>query len=148
MVMVALPLSLIGGVLGVYLTGATLSVASLVGFITLCGIASRNEIMRVSHYLHLVEVEGQPFGLDLILRGSAERMVPVMMTALTALLALLPLALAAGEPGKEILHPVAVVIMCGLLVSTLLDTLVTPILFYLFGERALQIRKAKSDDIP
>lgn len=146
MVMAALPLSLIGGVLGVYLTGATLSVASLVGFITLCGIASRNEIMRVSHYLHLVEVEGEPFGLDLILRGSAERMVPVMMTALTALLALLPLALAAGEPGKEILHPVAVVIMCGLLVSTLLDTLVTPILFYLFGERALHFRKGKTNE--
>ena len=146
MVMAALPLSMIGGVVGVYLTGGTLSVASLVGFITLCGIASRNEIMRVSHYLHLVEEEGQPFGEELILRGSAERLVPVMMTALTAVLALLPLALAAGEPGKEILHPVAVVILCGLLVSTLLDTLVTPILFHLFGEQALNKRKEMHKD--
>jgi len=141
MVMAALPLSLIGGVMGVYLSGQSLSVASLVGFITLCGIASRNEIMRVSHYLHLAEEEGEPFGMPLILRGSSERMVPVLMTALTAMLALLPLALAAGDPGKEILHPVAVVILCGLLVSTLLDTLVTPILFYLFGETALRQRK-------
>lgn len=146
MVMAALPLSLIGGVAGVYLTGQSLSVASLVGFITLCGIASRNEIMRVSHYLHLVEEEGQDFGLDLILRGSSERLVPVMMTALTAILALLPLALAAGAPGKEILHPVAVVILCGLLVSTVLDTLITPILFYLFGENALKQRKEQAQN--
>jgi len=145
MVMAALPLSMIGGVAGVYMTGESLSVASLVGFITLCGIASRNEIMRISHYLHLVEVEGEEFGLPLILRGSAERMVPVMMTALTAMLALLPLVLAAGAPGKEILHPVAAVILCGLLVSTLLDTLVTPILFYLFGEPALRQRKEQTD---
>jgi HME family heavy-metal exporter len=141
MIMAALPLSIIGGVIGVYVTGQSLSVASLVGFITLCGIASRNEIMRVSHYLHLMEEEGEEFGLDLILRGSAERMVPVMMTALTAILALVPLVLAAGEPGKEILHPVAVVIFSGLLVSTLLDTVVTPVLFHLFGAPVYEKRK-------
>jgi CzcA family heavy metal efflux pump len=141
MIMAALPLSIIGGVIGVYVTGQNLSVASLVGFITLCGIASRNEIMRVSHYLHLMEEEGETFGLELILRGSAERMVPVMMTALTAILALVPLVLAAGEPGKEILHPVAVVIFSGLLVSTLLDTVVTPVLFHLFGAPVYEKRK-------
>jgi Cu/Ag efflux pump CusA len=141
MIMAALPLSIIGGVIGVYVTGQSLSVASLVGFITLCGIASRNEIMRVSHYLHLMEEEGEKFGLDLILRGSAERMVPVMMTALTAILALVPLVLAAGEPGKEILHPVAVVIFSGLLISTLLDTVVTPVLFHMFGAPVYEKRK-------
>ncbi len=141
MVMAALPLSMIGGVIGVYVTGQSLSVASLVGFITLCGIASRNEIMRISHYLHLMEHEGEEFGIPLILRGSAERMVPVMMTALTAILALSPLVLAAGEPGKEILHPVAVVIFSGLLVSTLLDTVITPVLFHLFGAPVHEKRK-------
>ena len=141
MVMAALPLSMIGGVVGVYVTGQNLSVASLVGFITLCGIASRNEIMRISHYLHLMEHEGESFGVPLILRGSAERMVPVMMTALTAILALSPLVLAAGEPGKEILHPVAVVIFSGLLISTLLDTVVTPVLFHLLGSSVYETRK-------
>lgn len=141
MIMAALPLSIIGGVIGVYVTGQSLSVASLVGFITLCGIASRNEIMRISHYLHLMEEEGETFGLDLVLRGSAERMVPVIMTALTAILALVPLVLAAGEPGKEILHPVAVVIFSGLLVSTILDTIITPVLFYQFGGNVYEKRK-------
>jgi CzcA family heavy metal efflux pump len=142
MVMAALPLSMIGGVIGVVATGQNLSVASLVGFITLCGIASRNEIMRISHYLHLMEVEGEVFGIAMILRGSAERMVPVMMTALTAILALVPLVLASGQPGKEILHPVAVVIFSGLLISTLLDTVVTPVLFHLFGSPVFEQRKA------
>ena len=89
----------------------------------------------------VVEEEGEKFGLDLILRGSAERMVPVMMTALTAILALVPLVLAAGEPGKEILHPVAVVIFSGLLISTLLDTVVTPVLFHMFGGPVYEKRK-------
>lgn len=136
MVMVALPLSLIGGVVGVYLTGGVLSIASLVGFITLCGIASRNEIMRLSHYLHLLRYEGETFNEAMIIRGSQERMVPVLMTALTAMLALVPLAISAGAPGKEILQPVAVVIMAGLLSSTVLDTVVTPLLFYHFGRPA------------
>ncbi|MCE7872546.1 efflux RND transporter permease subunit [bacterium CPR1] len=133
MVLAAVPLAVTGGALALTLTGQNLSVASLVGFITLCGISSRNEIMRLSHYLHLMEKEGMPFGLELVLRGSRERLIPVMMTALSAGLALIPLAASAGAPGKEILQPVAVVILGGLLVSTLLETVVTPILFWTFG---------------
>jgi HME family heavy-metal exporter len=132
------PLALVGSVAALWLTDQTLSVASLVGFITLTGIAARNGIMKVSHYLHLVRHEGETFGRQMVMRGSLERLTPVLMTALVAALALVPLVLAGGEPGKEILHPVAVVIFGGLMSSTLLDTIVTPEVFLAVARSAVE----------
>jgi CzcA family heavy metal efflux pump len=135
-VMLAIPLSFIGAVIGIYLTGGVFSIATMVGFITLTGIASRNGIMMISHYLHLMKHEGESFDLKMLKRGTQERLVPVLMTALTALLALTPLVMAAGETGKEILSPVATVIFSGLFSSTLLNLIVTPLVFWKFGEKA------------
>ena len=137
-IMLNIPLALIGSVIAVMLTGGVFSIATMVGFITLTGIASRNGIMMISHYIHLVEHEGEVFGDKMIIRGSLERLVPVLMTALVAALALIPLTLDATAPGKEILYPVATVILGGLISSTLLDMIVTPIVFKQFGEKALQ----------
>ncbi len=149
-VLLNIPLALIGSVVAILLTDRTLSIASLVGFITLCGIASRNGIMMISHYFHLAEVEGEAFSEQMIIRGSIERLIPVLMTALTAGLALIPLVLAQGQPGKEILYPVAVVILGGLVSSTLLDIFVTPVVFFRFGKPALDAylaTKATTDEL-
>ena len=133
-VMANIPLALIGAVVAMWIAGVSLSVASMVGFVTLAGIATRNGILKISHYVNLCKLEGETFGQSMIVRGSLERLTPVIMTALVAAFALTPLLLAADAPGKEILHPVAVVIFGGLVSSTLLDTLLTPVLYYLFGE--------------
>ena len=137
-IMGGVPLALIGSVAALALTDQPLSVASMVGFITLTGIATRNGILKISHYINLALHEKLPFGRELIVRGSLDRLTPVLMTALSAGLALLPLLIDAAAPGKEILHPVAVTIFGGLISATLLDTLLTPLLFLRFGEKPLE----------
>jgi HME family heavy-metal exporter len=134
-VMAALPMAFIGAVAALVITGQTLTIAARVGFIALVGIASRNGILLLNHYLHLVQYEGEGWTKSMIVRGGLERLAPVLMTALTAGIALIPLTLAAGEPGKEILYPVATVIVGGLISSTLLDFFVHPALFWLFGRK-------------
>lgn len=137
-IMATIPLAFIGGIILLFLTDRSITVASLVGFITLCGVSSRNSIMMISHYLHLMKFEGEAFTKEMIVRGSQERLVPVLMTACVASLALLPLVFAKGQPGSEVLHPVAVVIVGGLLSSTLLDIVITPALFFRFGKKSAE----------
>lgn len=145
-IMFNIPLALIGSVAAMWLTGINLSVASMVGFITLTGISTRNGILKISHYINLCRNEGEVFGQQMIVRGSLERLTPVLMTSLVAAFALTPLLLSADMPGKEILHPVAVVIFGGLLSSTLLDTLLTPVMFWLFGKKAA-LRLVQAQDV-
>jgi HME family heavy-metal exporter len=133
-----IPLALIGSVIALNVAGQPLSVASMIGFITLAGISARNGILKISHYINLALYEGERFGPGLVMRGSLERLTPVLMTALCAGLALAPLLIGADEPGREILHPVAVTIFGGLLSATMLDTVLTPVLFLTFGTKPLQ----------
>jgi HME family heavy-metal exporter len=138
LVMANVPLALVGSVLALWISGQPLSVAALIGFITLAGIATRNGILKISHYVNLCAFEGQRFNQAMLLRGSLERLTPVLMTALVAALALAPLLFEAERPGTEILHPVAVVIFGGLISSTLLDSFLTPVLVGLFGRKAIE----------
>ena len=133
LVMLSFLFALIGGVLGVWVGGGNLSLGSLVGFVTVVGIAVRNGIMMVSHYRHLEKEEGIEFGDELAIRGAGERLAPILMTALTAALALLPLAIAGNRPGHEIEYPMALVILGGLLSSTLMNLFLMPALYRAFG---------------
>lgn len=138
LIMANIPLALVGAVFGLWLSGQPLSVAALVGFITLAGISVRNGILKVSHYVNLMRFEGEEFDRKMIVRGSLERLAPVLMTALVTAFALAPLLFEAEQPGTEVLHPVAVVIFSGLISSTLLDTFLTPAMFWLFGREDAQ----------
>jgi heavy-metal exporter, HME family len=137
-IMGSVPLALIGAVAALWWAGQPLSVASMIGFITLTGIAARNGILKISHYINLAIREGMPFGPELVMRGSLERLTPVLMTAMSAGLALLPLMIDAQAPGKEILHPVAITIFGGIVSATALDTLLTPVLFLRYGRKPLE----------
>ena len=137
-VMLNIPFAFIGSVAALLIAGESFSVASLVGFISLTGVASRNGILMISHYVHLMTEEGVPFSKDMVVRGSQERVAPVLMTALTAGLALIPLVLSKGQSGKEILYPVALVVLGGLFSSTLLDFAITPTVFLNFSGKAAE----------
>ena len=139
MIMSNIPLAMVGAVIGLWISGQPLSIAALIGFITLAGISVRNGILKISHYLNLMQSEGESFSLSMIIRGSIERLSPVLMTALVTSFALAPLLFEAERPGTEILHPVAVVIFSGLISSTLLDTFLTPVMFWLYGKKASEI---------
>jgi CzcA family heavy metal efflux pump len=133
LVFLTIPFALVGGVAGAYLQGGVLSLGSLVGFVTVLGIAARNGIMLVSHYRHLEEVEGQPFGSELVIRGALERLSPILMTALATGLALVPLVLRGNLPGHEIEYPMAAVILGGLITSTVLNLFLLPPIYLAFG---------------
>ncbi len=152
-ILISIPFAFIGAVVALWLVGQTFNLASLVGFIGLCGIAARNGVLMISHYLHLIREEGMQFGEELVIKGSQERVAPVLMTALTAALALIPLAMQSGQPGKEILYPVAISIIGGLITSTVLDFCVCPTVFLRFGGKAAQLLaservKASEEAIP
>jgi CzcA family heavy metal efflux pump len=129
----ALPVALVGGVLAAFIGGGSISLGSLVGFLTVLGIAARNGIMLILHYQHLEQREGEPFGLGLVMRGARERLAPIIMTALATAVALVPLVVAGNIPGHEIEHPMAIVILGGLVTSTLLNLFLLPALYLRFG---------------
>jgi HME family heavy-metal exporter len=136
LVMTNIPTVLIGGMIGIWLTGGSINIAHLVGFISLAGIVSRNGILLIGRSMTLVKKEGQPFVPDTIVRATLDRVVPVLMTSLVTALALIPLMLFGSEPGKEMLHPLAIVIFGGLISSTLISLFLTPALFYRYGKTA------------
>ena len=144
----AIPTAFIGGVLALTLTGQTLTVASLVGFVSLGGIAVRNGILLVTHYFHLMQFEGEGFTREMILRGSLERLAPVLMTALTAGIALVPIVAGGHKPGLEILYPVATVILGGLVTSTFCEFLIHPGLFWRFSGKDVGrlLREERTDE--
>jgi len=133
LILATTPFALVGGVIAVALTGATLSIGSLVGFVTLFGIVARNAILLVAHVEHLIAIEGATWSVQTVLRGARERLVPILMTALVTALGLLPLALGSGETGREVQGPMAIVILGGLVTSTLMNLLVLPVLLWRFG---------------
>ncbi len=145
-VLINVPLALLGGILLTWIFSGEVSIATLVGFIAVGGVAARNGVLLISHYLHLMQHEGEGFTPQMIVRGTLDRVPPVLMTALSAALALLPLVLAAGQPGKELLHPVAMVMVGGLISSTLLDLCVTPAVFYHFGRKAAALAVSGNAD--
>jgi Cu/Ag efflux pump CusA len=137
MAALTLPFALVGGVAAAFLGGGVLSIGSLVGFVTVLGIAARNGIMLIGHYRHLEREEGEAFGVPLVLRGAQERLAPILMTASCAGLALLPLVVAGNVPGHEIEYPMAVVILGGLITSTILNLFLLPTLYASFAQRRL-----------
>jgi Cu/Ag efflux pump CusA len=139
LILTSLPFALVGGLAGTFLSGGILSLGSLIGFVTVLGVAVRNGIMLLDHYRHLQREEGMEFGQPLILRGAEERLTPILMTALTTGLALVPLLVTGNKPGQEIEYPMAFVILGGLTTSTLLNLFVLPALCMRFGRRAFKI---------
>jgi Cu/Ag efflux pump CusA len=142
MLFLTLPMALVGGVLAVWMGGGILSLGSLIGFLTVFGIAARNGILMISHFQHLEGEEGEVFGAALVLRGAKERLAPILMTSLATGLAIVPMAVAGSIPGHEIQHPMAIVIVGGLITSTLLNLFVLPSLYLRFGKsrRALSLK--------
>lgn len=143
-VCITIPFALVGGVVAAWMAGGVLSMGSLIGFVTVLGIASRNGIMLISHYRHLQQEEGVPFGLELVVRGAEERLIPILMTVLTTALALLPLAISGNKPGHEIEYPLAVVIVGGLVTSTILNLFLLPPLYLLLGRNAVSTAISKT----
>jgi len=137
-IMSSLPMALVGAVIAMLLTGQERSIPNLVGMISLCGIASRNGILLIDHYFHLMRYEGMTFSRELLIKAGKDRVAPVLMTALTSALGLIPLTLSPETPGREILYPIATVVVGGLITSTLMEFFVRPALFWLFGQKSVR----------